>query len=152
MTFQDGLIDGLIPTEQQAIRGDGPDEKAEESVVAKRIDLWKKMLKDQRITIEGDCIAPSCLIYQATLHWIKAGVKKGREGSIDRVTQNCQGRFNTWHVALYRIYELVRPFLGLYQEPFLELHYVIQSQRALSLKRPLDSRGSDGSSKKARSS
>ena len=152
MTFQDGLTYGLIPTEQQAIRGDGPDEKAEESVVARRIDLWKKMLQNQGVTIEGDRIAPCWLIYQATRHWIKAGVKKGREGSIDHVTQNCQGRFNTWHVALYRIYELVRPFLGLYQELFLELHYVIQSQRALSLKRPLDSWGSEGSSKKARSS
>jgi hypothetical protein len=33
MTFQDGLTDGLIPTEQQAMCGDGPDKKAEEIVV-----------------------------------------------------------------------------------------------------------------------
>ena len=150
MTFQDGLRDGLIPTEQQAISGDGPDEKAEENVVTRRIEQWKKMLQSKGSTIDGALISPDWLIYQATRHWIKSAVKSGREGSIDRVTQNCRGRFNTWHVALYRMYELVRPFLGPYQELFLELHYVIQSQRALSLKQGPDSRSSEGSNKKAR--
>ena len=145
MTFQDGLSNGLIPTEQHAISGDGPAEKAEENGVTKRIDLWKKMLQSKGITIEGDLITPNWLTHQATLHWIKSAVKSGREGSIDRVTQNCQGHFNTLHVALYRIYELVRPFLGPYQELFLELHYVIQSQWALSVKRGPDSRSSEGS-------
>ena len=64
------------------------------------------------------------MIYIMARAFIERRIGKGRLGC-----QNSRSRFNNWHCFVYEIFTMFSGQLLVFQEPFLELHFLIARQR-----------------------
>jgi hypothetical protein len=137
-TYERGLATRLVPFYDVCLDGsdfrdptyelDTPAELVSVDTLIKAFDEQVRKSQHVNLAALNPDLNYGAMIYIMTRAFIERKIAGGRLGC----QKNSRARFNYWHCFVYEIFTMFSGELLVWQEPFLELHFLIARQRRKS--------------------